>query len=217
MKAYIIAIDKEESQTAAQKCLKSAEDIGKIVAEIWPGFTPAENPRKYLAVNGISVSKFEADSIYSRTEPCIAAFASHVSLWWYAYQSNKKILILEHDAIFTGSLDYDRIPFKDICSIGAPSYGKFNTPSLLGVNTLTSKTYLPGAHAYMITPRGARKLLDKAQADGGVPTDLFINKNDFNVQEYYPWIVKVKDNFSSIQHKRGCLAKHNYNAEFKIL
>jgi GR25 family glycosyltransferase involved in LPS biosynthesis len=217
MKAYVIAINKEESRVAAKRCIKSAENTGKIHARMWGGWMPEDNPRKYLSLNKISVDKFEADSIYSRTEPCIAAFASHYSLWVYCTQIREKILILEHDAVFTTSLDYEKIPFKDICSIGAPSYGKFNIPPLLGVNSLTSKNYLPGAHAYMITTNGARKLIAKAKTEGGAPTDLFINKNDFNVQEYYPWPVKVKDNFSTIQHKQGCIAKHNYNSEFKVI
>jgi hypothetical protein len=109
----------------------------------------------------------------------------------------------------------------NIVNIGQPSYGKFNTPSSIGINPLTSKRYFPGAHGYYVTPDGARRLMKVAKKEAG-PTDIFLSLNNFpELQEWYPWSCIAKDNFSTIQRKEGILAKHTYNpndpSSFKIL
>ena len=50
------------------------------------------------------------------------------------------------------------------------------------------------------------------------PTDTFLNLDNFPwLQEYYPWIVEAKDNFTTIQNENGCQAKHNYNETYEII
>ena len=74
---------------------------------------------------------------------------------------------------------------------------------------------LPGTHAYMISPSGAKLLLNKKET---TTPDLFLNKRDFPwIQEYYPWPIKADDNFTTIQNAKGSVAKHNYDKNFKIL
>ena len=102
-------------------------------------------------------------------------------------------------------------------NIGAPSYGKFNSPTYLGVGPLVSKPYFPGAHAYMIKPLGAKLLIEGAKTMAG-PTDLFLRLSNFPwLQEYNPWPVVAKDSFTTIQNETGCLAKHNYNDGYEIV
>lgn len=77
--------------------------------------------------------------------------------------------------------------------------------------------YMPGAHAYVVSPRGARKLLHQASVKPG-PTDLFLNKHDFPfISEYYPWPIMADDSVSTIQHDIGCIAKHNYKKGIDIV
>ena len=107
--------------------------------------------------------------------------------------------------------------FGGCINLGKPSYGKFNTPPLLGVNALTSKRYFPGAHAYRINPAGAARLLVQAKLYAR-PTDVFLNLDALEwLQEYYPWPVEARDSFTTIQKTEGCLAKHNYDDKYKIL
>ena len=57
----------------------------------------------------------------------------------------------------------------------------------------------------------AKLLIETAKIEAG-PTDVWIHNARFNfIQEYYPWPCEVKDNFSTIQVERGCLAKHGWN------
>lgn len=83
-----------------------------------------------------------------------------------------------------------------------------------------SKTggYIPGAHGYYLTPKGAQQLVDKAKQTGAAPCDLYLNNRAFpNIKELYPWVVEAWDEFSTIQNEKGCLAKHNYNEDYKLL
>jgi len=48
-------------------------------------------------------------------------------------------------------------------------------------------------------------------------TDIFLNLDWFPwLQEYYPWPVEARDNFTTIQNQTGCLAKHNYGEGYDI-
>ena len=110
-----------------------------------------------------------------------------------------------------------RVPYKGVLSLGAPSYGKFITPPNIGVNKLVSKQYLPGAHAYMVKPSAAKVLVDQARGYA-CPTDLFLRNDLFDfVEEYYPWPVLARDNFTTIQREAGCSAKHRYGETYQIL
>ena len=213
MKMYVITIeDHEQSNRYAERCIESAKKFGHTV-EKWKAVTPKHEPFSLLKQEGISPLGFEEE--YSRLENCISAFLSHYSLWKKCIELNENILVLEHDAYFNDAVP--DVPFQDICNFGQPSYGKFITPSNLGLNPLTSKRYLPSAHAYGVTPNGSNLLVQQSKLHAR-PTDLFIRLETFTrIQEYYPWQLKLRDAFSTIQNERGCLAKHRYNEDYKLL
>ena len=206
MKGYVITIQSmPQSVKAAERCIKSAVR-NDVEVEMFAATTPADNPQKYLEERGISTEGFR--EVYSRFANCVAAFTSHYRLWEKAYNEKETLLVLEHDAYFVDQIP--NVPFTDILSLGHPSYGSWKTPPNLGKNTLVSKQYLPGAHAYAVTPRGAGKLLETAKVRAR-PTDVFISNRNFNcIEEYYPWPVEAKDSFSTIQSDRGIEAKHQY-------
>ena len=213
MQGYVITISTlEQSVQAAERCIRSATRVGFTVDK-FEASTPADDPSAYLAKEGVSTEGFK--EVYSRFENCVAAFTSHYRLWKKAVEDNETLLILEHDAYFLDAIP--NITFADILSFGHPSYGKWVTPSTLGKSKLISKQYLPGAHAYAVTPRGASKLIAKAK-ECASPTDVFISNKNFDcVEEYYPWPVEARDSFSTIQKTQGCLAKHNYNETYELL
>ena len=214
MKGYVITImDNERSVQVANRCIASADKFDVRVSK-WAATTPADDPKSIMAAEGLPYANF--DEIYSRTENCAAAFLSHYSLWQEAIRIDEDILILEHDAVFTGPLP-NYYGFKGCVSLGEPSYGKYHTPRFLGINQLTSKKYFPGAHAYIISPRAAKVVVSRAKSQAA-PTDVFFHIDRFPfLQEYYPWPVKAKDSFTTIQSERGCLAKHNYGETYGIL
>lgn len=215
MKSYVIAVKNiEKSVLAAQKCIKSAKDISNIDVEIFNAITPLDDMSKILKENSIQVRSF--DERYSRKENAIACFLSHFLLWKKCIELQEPVLIFEHDAVVKTKIDL-KMKFDKLVSIGKPSYGRFNTPASNGLNKLTSKRYLPGAHAYIISPIGATELIKRAKIDAK-PVDVFLHLDTFPwLQEYYPWPVVVEDTFSTVQKVEGCLAKHTYNSKFEII
>lgn len=235
MDFYIIRIkDNEHSVKAAERCLKSLKDYYSIEMEdcYFDAITPKDKPQEILAKDRITNLNGFIEP-YSRWDNVIAAFTSHYSVWKRVIERDKPAFIFEHDAVITNALPMQVVkkpldsspnaPYKirfdrhyslgDIVNIGAPSYGKFNTPANIGINPLTSKRYFPGAHAYYVTPRGAKQLTRVARENAG-PTDTFINLKNFpDLQEWYPWSAMAKDDFTTIQNTTGCQAKHRYHPE----
>lgn len=214
MNGYVITIKGHvKSETASVRCIASGTKFDLHISPSW-AITPENNPEKMLMDLGIPMERFKEK--YSRPDNCMAAFLSHYSLWQKSVETNKPLIVFEHDAVII-----DNIPvtanFDKVMNIGAPSYGKFNKPTYLGVGPLVSKPYFPGAHAYMIKPLGAKLLIEGAKTMAG-PTDLFLRLSNFPwLQEYNPWPVVAKDSFTTIQNETGCLAKHNYNDGYEIV
>jgi len=219
IKAYVITImDNKRSLQVAKRCVKHAAYYD-IDVKLFEATTPKDKPIKMLKALNIEPAGFT--EVYSRPDRCMSAFLSHHRLWEKcAEENNEPYIIFEHDAIMTGQLGImPRIHWDApvLVSIGAPSYGKFNVPSKLGLNKLMSKQYLPGAHAYIINPQAAQALIDRAKIDAS-PTDVFIHNDRFNfLHELYPYIAEAKDNFTTIQKEQGCLAKHGYGESYDII
>lgn len=213
MKNYVITMSQLlESVKAAERCIESGAKFNVIIKQ-WEATTPNELLPSLLFNAGIKEEGFKEK--YSRIDNCMAAFHSHWSLWNHCVDIQEEITIFEHDAVIIDLLPV--INFNGCINLGRPSYGKFNTPSMLSTNPLTSKRYFPGAHAYRVNPSGAQKLIDQAIVHAR-PTDVFLNMDTFPwLQEYYPWPVEARDTFTTIQKTEGCLAKHNYHGDYKIL
>jgi len=215
MKHYVITIeDNPKSVKAAERCIKSGYQHGGIQVHKWKATTPADDIQSMIKNFGINMTAM--NEIYSRTPNCMAAFLSHFSLWKESVDTNQEITIFEHDAVCVQNIP-TVIKYNGCVSLGAPSYGKFNTPTSFGVVPLQSKRYFPGAHAYRVNPGGASILIQQAIMQAR-PTDVFLNIDTFPfLQEFYPWPVMAKDTFTTIQKSEGCQAKHNYNANYEII
>ena len=213
MKAFVIAIeDHEKSQQVADRCIKSASRFD-IKIEKWKATTPQDMPIDLLMKEGVNVVGLH--ETYSRVANCAAAFHSHYSLWKNAVETQEMHMIFEHDAVVINDIP-KTINFEKVVSIGAPSYGKFNTPSRIGVGPLVSKRYFPGAHGYIVKPDGAALLMKQAKVVAR-PTDVFLNLETFPwLEEYYPWAVEARDSFTTIQNVNGCLAKHSYGEAYRV-
>ena len=215
MKSYVITImEMEESVKAAERCIASMPEFN---VEMFPAITPLKNkllPERLAQEKGIDLAWFGRidGAKYSRMLRCIAAFMSHHSLWEKCVELNEEVQIFEHDAIRVGNLP-QVINYQGCITLGAPSYGQFQTPRSLGVNPLTQKTYFGGAHAYRIKPKAAQTFINQAKLYAAA-TDVFICTDFFPwLEEYYPWPVIARDSFSTIQNEGGCVAKHGYNKE----
>ena len=213
MKSFVITIlGNINSVQSANRCIDSGRRHGFDI-EKWGATTPDDNPFEIAKSKGIDPDRFR--EVYSRQENCVAAFMSHYSLWEECAKGDETFAIFEHDALI-----YDTPPpahFNYAMNIGRPSYGKYNTPPLLGLNQLTTKRYFPGAHAYMITPAGGRLLVENAPMYAK-PTDVYLNLDTFPwLQEWYPFIAEARDEFTTIQVEAGCQAKHNWKKGYEII
>lgn len=216
MKSFVITIKEvPESVTLGERCIASLAQFAVSCTYFW-AVTPKDDPIKMLFERGIPTQGFYER--YSRTQNAMSCFLSHYSLWEKCASGEENFMIMEHDAVF-----FDAPPdtdFKGVLSVGKPSYGRYVTPSFIGVNKLVSKQYLPGAHAYMLKPSAAKALIKRAKIDAK-PTDVFMCNSRFDfLEEWYPWCAEVRETFSTVQNVQGCLAKHQYrkNPEnYKIL
>ena len=212
MRAFVIYIPIEESEQCAKRCIRSASEFGLRV-EQFRGVTPADHPIQLAQELGLPLNNFQEK--YSRYENCVSAFLSHHRLWQWCAHNNEEVLIFEHDAVVTDPIP--DVPYRGVLSYGHPSYGRWITPPILGVNKLVSKQYLPGAHAYRVKPEAAKVMLETAKTHAG-PTDVYIRNELFDfVEEYYPWPVVVRESFSTIQNETGCQAKHGYGEGYRLL
>jgi GR25 family glycosyltransferase involved in LPS biosynthesis len=212
MKSYVITImDNEDSVRAAQRCIESMPEYN---VQMFPAITPKDNPIAIAEQRGIPTNNFE--EIYSKFENCLAAFLSHNTLWERCARDKEEYQIFEHDAVAVSPIP-KLINHNGCISLGKPSYGRYNTPPILGVNKLVSKKYFPGAHAYRLKPKGAQLIIESARMYAR-PTDVFLNLDLFPwLQEYYPWAVEARDTFTTIQNRNGCFAKHNYKEGYEIV
>ncbi len=211
MKAYVITIMSHQgSLETSWRCIESGKKHGLDI-ERFEAYTPDNDPLDFLENEGIPKEGFTEK--YSRNLNCIAAFCSHYSLWKKSVELNEEILIFEHDAVLVDKIVSN---YNLVCTFGKPSYGNFKQPMSIGTSPLTHKRYFGGAHAYGVKPQGAKLLIERAKIDGG-PTDTFLHLDRFDfLEEYYPWPVEARDNFTTIQNVNGCLAKHNYNEDYEI-
>lgn len=212
MKAFVIAIKGNVySQAAADRCIDSAIRYG-IDVEKFQAVVPGHELDCIFADNQIPCAPF--NEVWSRTDNAKACFASHFMLWSACALDDEPYMILEHDAVFVDFIPPVVAYGKPVCmSVGKPSYGRYNNPPSIGLNTLSSKRYFPGAHAYIVNPDAASILIEKAQLYAK-PTDVFLSIDTFPwLTEYYPWPVEAHDSFTTVQAQAGCKAKHNYSKD----
>lgn len=213
MISFVIAIEgHEKSQSVADRCIESGK-LNGLHIEKFAAVTPEDDVFKMCEDLNISTEHFTDK--WSRLENQMACFLSHYTLWKTCISKNEPIAIFEHDAVITNPLP--SIPPNFVGNIGKPSYGKFNTPTTLGWGKLVSKPYFPGCHAYIVTPMGARFLIKKTNKEAMTP-DIYLSQSRFNwLEEHYPYCAHAQDDFTTVQNKKGCLAKHNYADTYEIL
>lgn len=225
---YIITlVNNNLSLTSALRCKDSILQRTSLDPDpldpdpgLWAAFGPNNCNVDIMFCDWELDSKHFIDN-WSRRANAMACFLSHCNLWRKCRDLNEPVIILEHDAVMVTELPCkDYMNKYDIYNLGKPSYGRFNTITSKDRpyegKLFSTSGYLKGAHAYYVTPVGAQKLLDKAKQNAK-PVDLFISDKDFNIGESIPWAFEAHDSFSTIQKKRGCIYKHKYNDEFKII
>ena len=154
---------------------------------------------------GLYLRHYPTKKISNRT----ACMVSHMRLWHKCATGKKPIVILEHDAIFTRKFVFEPLEkeFKGgILGLNDPrgatrrsdvfhniASSKMGLQPVPTVDDAEVPQGLAGNSAYLITPKGAKKLLDKVREVGMWPNDAIMCK------QFFPWMQVVYPYYTTIQ------------------
>jgi len=216
MKSFIITmLGHELSEQLSSECRAQAAKFGinvEIFEAIW-----GRDYEKHLAKLNISLGK---QKLSKMTLGHYGNFLSHFYLWMACVKDNKPYLVLEHDGwllreipenIFDQFDDvckldcyspfmktdggYDVIVDKDLTSPVAV-HSILDIPKLTGYrDALRCKKragcYSSGVYAYIIKPRGAKKLINWINENGFLATDNQVNTNVMDVKVCIPPVARL--------------------------
>lgn len=207
MKAYVIYVKGyKDSERQAEKARASCYQTG-FDAILLEGVTPstlADYPDWPDTLNGrVTHFKQESMSVYAHKKSC---FANHYRIWSECVKINEPIAFLEHD-VGNARKWLDGTKLDDVLILNAESAFKQpvfnhvrNKPWLkFGTNTYDDSPLryrfnnqwhgalmIPGTGAYIVTPKGAAKLLEALEDYGWEQSDFFINTMNVNLDYIVP-------------------------------
>ena len=120
-------------------------------------------------------------------------FLSHYNLWEKSQKENVIMSIFEYDAELISPFDTNLISSDtDIIHLDYKS----RTKNLFKVDESTPIITYPnssiaGAHAYIVTPNGAKKLIDSVNKIGWMPVDLQINSKVVKIEVCNPPVARL--------------------------
>lgn len=167
---------------------------------------PVKPEQNGLDMNtGLRLTRYETANHDNR----VACMISHMRCWQKAIDLNETIVVLEHDALFVRTFDPDPLTLEwkgGILGLNNPigATRRANlfdeqvkkTMGLQGVPTVDDWDVpqgLAGNSAYMISPKGAKKLIDKVKDIGMWPNDALMCK------QLFPWLQVVYPYYTTIQ------------------
>ena len=216
MNGYIIYLPKSNlSRTIASQSKRELDNL-KIDLELFVGCDRYDVWNEFISrdlkINDIS--RFGAGYVDSE----LGAFVSHYKLWLLCKEKNQNIIVFEHDVELIEDFDIDKLKIfnGDILNLGKPNWGnrvwKGSGIIKRKICTNNHNIYKPehgecqcnsqwlfGAHSYVITPKGADKLLTSVKRDGILPADLFIRQDVVDIHDLLPHPFIQKKTFSLIQ------------------
>lgn len=205
----------EQSRQVAERAKESCIEHG-LESELYPGIW-RDNAR-YL-MDSFELKQADYAKHLSNDDSVIGNFLTNYMLWEKIAAEKHTALILEHDAVVVEPLPCPAFAWPEITTVGKPSFGAYNKSREKGLQRFFSNAlkHFKGAHAYVITPCGAKKAISVAQRHGVMPLDIFFHTDRFTLHEIYPWPVECHDSFTTIQLEEGCQAKHNWSEGYEIL
>lgn len=213
MKSYIIynpddSLSRDLTESSVRSCIKQG---------IWPGLfkgTFGKDIDEKLKSYNLSHSLLMPKEIRKGEQGC---FLSHYDLWNDCVKDDEPYLILEHDIFMKAPLPdniidlFDDVLHLDFCISYRKDLEKYKSCVLDNGNDFkveqifkealskaltwkSAKTFhISGAHAYIIKPSGAKKLIDKAQQIGYFPADVHINCHFVNIYVTKPAVFRLCD------------------------
>ena len=159
---FLIALENHKlSQLMKDQCLESAKKFNWDVT-VWPavdGRTITENTWKEY---NLTPTLHDPTMAKLGVQGC---FLSHYQLWNKCVELNQNIIILEHDAVFNESWNDIKLT-TDLLKLHRV-YKRERFHDIVGKWTYS-------AHAYYLSPDGARKLIEFSKNIEAYPADVAI-------------------------------------------
>jgi GR25 family glycosyltransferase involved in LPS biosynthesis len=208
MKTYTIVMpESEHSVRLAEDCIEAGQSFG-INVEKWPAVlgTNAKEKFKEYGIKNLLHKKIEA------LEGVQGCFLSHYELWQHCVQLKETICILEHDGVFIRPLpDNVESHFSDVLNLDPyPQSDKDYDQRVKDSVTLpidyfyapagkssAAGEYVAGAYGYLITPQGAKKLIEFTLRVGALPTDKHIGRNIVDLKSTTVPVVRLHEFYST--------------------
>ena len=214
MKAFVIHLPKSKKSLEAAELTKSKID-SLFDVELFEGTDKYDAWNKYMNSDFIpkDITRFGAGFVDSE----LGAFFSHFTLWNKCLELNENILILEHDADLVRDIDIDLIESwkGEVLNLGIPNWGtrkwegegikirevcgNFHNIHDHRKDCQCNTPWLFGAHAYILAPKAAKKLVDAAYSEGIIPADIFIRQELVEISDYLPHSFIQRNDFTFIQ------------------
>jgi GR25 family glycosyltransferase involved in LPS biosynthesis len=226
MKAFIHYVkNHKESEEQASQALASFLRYG-WEAQLQEGITPDtldESEFDYPIIEGGRLEGFKAEqpNKYLIKKSCLS---NQIRLWRKVVEENESMAFIEHDAICIGKFDYE---FDELLCLNV-EYA-FQPPSVLGTissvkgykaplalaskpldtsypllyyknNIYKNYAMIPGTAAYVVSPKGAKKLLEAAEKNGIDQSDFFINTYNVKIEYINPSPVKFNTKNLNTSH-----------------
>jgi len=201
--AYIIRLSNSElSKTLADEAFKSARRFE--VNPIYFEGIDRKDADSVLSKFGLKCDRLLNEEP-SGSRGCLA---SHYSLWLKAIESGEPIVVMEHDGVVIREISDVSMMVDDVChldpkdtadplyskqvfnhhGVGVKEYFKSRRPDLgeiIGIKNVSNKPStdkFKGGYGYVITPKGATKLVDYYKTNEIPSADTAISKNAVNLQ-----------------------------------
>lgn len=205
MKAFIIYLKEVQSTVnAALECKQSAKEHG-IDAWLMEGHTPSRADQFILENNFKPYSPGPKLYDIKWNKPGVrGCFVSHYHAWLKCLELNHNIIVLEHDARIVS--EYPAVEFEDVLQLGYNRNGvddAHDQKPWIETNTFERKSVcmMDGAHAYAVTPQGAKKLINAVSTHGMAPADWHICDTQVDIRVLRPRIAMI-DPQSSLTNDR---------------
>jgi hypothetical protein len=157
-KAYILMIENDLSKQYAKCAADSCDAVG-LPWEYFKGYTEKDKPWDNFPVK--SKSKLRVGGKGG------AATAGHIYVWHKIANSNECAVILEHDAIMLHKPEID-IPDGMMVALGykVEDPENYNHQKAGPPVRVENRNQHGGAHAYALTPKTAKSLINHIERDG---------------------------------------------------
>lgn len=206
MKCYIIRLEENaHSCEMAKQCKEQAALFG-IRAEYFKAIHGKDVDLHYKKTGIFPKRKMKKGRI-----GVLGCFFSHYYLWLEAIETDKPILVLEHDGYIVRSIPEEILNnFEDALKLDrldpySKSYTrkleeevtldltiqKYTNPTPKNPNKIGTGNYFKGAYAYIIKPSGAKKLVEHINQHGHVPADQQIGDWVVDTQTTVPSLARL--------------------------